>query len=318
VNRFSIFKNRQGEELFNNTLIIHSDRNLELKEDFKIGYDLEFKSDGVISQEYLALFDKIMEGDFSQEEQERFNLIKEANMLSYFVEKEPDDRKAILKLEKALEVNPNNANILISLATRYGTIKEYEKALFYINKAIEINPFYGCKLYRVIINYELGKFQEAYDEILPIKDLGDNYLYQYCLAKAELFSYSEDVNSDFNELIEKYPSYYSVYYAKAHYLRKVGDYKNALLSIYKGIELEKGSPELYDTLAEIKASEGDYDQFYFHFEEALRLDLDVISTVDDSPDVYSKFTNDGKFIELLEKYDQYDAIEHFKKIQHTE
>ncbi|KAA6341002.1 hypothetical protein EZS27_011167 [termite gut metagenome] len=119
-------------------------------------------------------------------------------------------------------------------------------------------------------------------------------------------------------MIEKYPSFHSAYNAKACYLRKKGDYKNALTSIYKAIELKKDSPILCATLAEIKASEGDYDQFYFHFEEALRLGLDVISTMDDSPDVYSKFTNEAKFIELLEKYDLYDAIEHLKKIEHTE
>ncbi|KAA6324170.1 Iron-sulfur cluster carrier protein, partial [termite gut metagenome] len=210
VKRFSIFKNRQGEELFNSTLIIHSDRNLELKEDFKIGYDLEFKSDGAVSQEYLALFDRITEGDFSQEEQKRFNRIKEANMLSYLAAKEPDDRKAILKLEKALEVNPNNPNILIGLAIRHDTVKEYEKALSYINKAIEINPSYEFKLYRVIINYNSKKFQEAYDEILPMKDFeGTWYLYMYCLAKSQLFSYNEEVSNDFNELIEKYPSFHS-------------------------------------------------------------------------------------------------------------
>ncbi|KAA6335584.1 Iron-sulfur cluster carrier protein [termite gut metagenome] len=318
VKRFSIFKNKKGEELFNNALIIHSDRNLELKEDFKIGYDLEFKSDGAISQEYLALFDRITEGDFSQKEQERFNRIKEANRLSYLATKEPDDRKAILKLEKALEINPNNTNILIGLATRYDTIREYEKALSYINKAMEINPFYGFKLYRVMINYKLRKFQEAYDEILPMKDSEANCLYMYCLTKAQLFPYSEEVNNDFNKLIEKYPSFSLSYNAKAHYLRKRGNYKNALLSIYKAIELKKDSPNLYATLAEIKASESDYNQFYLHFEGALKLGLDVMSIMDDSPDVYSKFTNDGKFIELLEKYDQYDAIEHLKKMQYTE
>jgi tetratricopeptide (TPR) repeat protein len=301
-------------------LIIHSDRNLELKEDFKIGYDLEFKSDGAISQEYLALFDSITEGDFSQKEQERFNRIKEANRLSYLATKEPDDRKAISKLEKALEVNPNNVEILAGLANRYVAIEEYEKALSYINKTIEIAPFYDFRLCRVVINYKLKKFQEAYDEILPMKDFEGTcwYLYMYCLTKAQLFPYSEEVNNDFNELIEKYPSYYSVYYAKACYLRKVGDYKNALLFIYKAIELKKDSPDLYATLAEIKASEGDKDQFYLHFEGALKLGLDVILAMDDSLDVYSKFTNDDKFIGLLEKYDQYDAIEHLKKMQYTE
>ncbi|KAA6332983.1 hypothetical protein EZS27_018563 [termite gut metagenome] len=317
VKRFSIFKNRQGEELFNNTLIIHSDRNLELKEDFKIGYDLEFKSDGAISQEYLALFDRITEGDFSQEEQEIFNSIKEANKLYYLATKEPDDKKAISKLEKALEVNPNNASILVGLAARYNTIRKYEKALSYVNKAIKINPSYNFKLCRVFTNYNLKKFQEAYNEILPMKDMGVTYLYFYCLAKTQLFSYNEEVNNDFNGLIEKYPSFYLAYYAKAAYLRRRGDYENALSSIYKAIELEKDSPVLYATLAEIKASEGDKDQFYLHFEKALELGLDVILTIDDSPNVYSKFTNDSKFIELLEKYDQYDAIEHLKKIQHT-
>ncbi|KAA6319430.1 hypothetical protein EZS27_030676 [termite gut metagenome] len=134
-------------------------------------------------------------------------------------------------MEETLEINPNNANILVGLAIRYDTIREYEKALSYINKAIEIFPFYGCKLCRVMINYNLKKFQEAYDEILPMKDLEVRCLYLYCLVKAQLFSYNEEVNNDFNELIEKYPSFHSAYNAKACYLRKKGDYKNALLSI---------------------------------------------------------------------------------------
>ena len=58
--------------------MIHSDRDLECSETFKIGFEKETKGPSeIIANEYLDLFARITAGDLTKEEIEKFDNEKE-------------------------------------------------------------------------------------------------------------------------------------------------------------------------------------------------------------------------------------------------
>lgn len=73
-----------------------------------------------------------------------------------------DYQKAIVYFEKALEINPNYDRAYYNLGLAHFSLGQYREAITYCEKAIEINPAY-LKVYRNLgdIYISLGRYKEA-------------------------------------------------------------------------------------------------------------------------------------------------------------
>ena len=82
-----------------------------------------------------------------------------------------------------------------------------------------------------------------------------------------------------------------------------GKYEMALKDVYKSLELDSNEPIPYTTLAEIHGELNNIDEFYINLEVALRINAKKVEKYSLSKEkVYTKFKNELRFQNLLEKY----------------
>ena len=284
--------------------IIHSDRRLEENERQLIGYEYEENSVS-ISNDYLKLFDtltsdilskdevllfknkKIAEKEYNKSRAEkefskRMQFLNKAIELDctkweYFFERgylfsEMNEYiKAIEDYNASLKLNPNNAKVYINLAICYSKIDEIGRAIEYSNKSIELDPrnIYGyvCNANFLNHNGEIGNSLSVLDKALEIES-----------TNTHILNNRADIN------------------------RYLGKYENAFSDIYKAIEINPKESVYFGTLAEIFASNGKIEEFYFNLNIALGMGLKA-KNMSTAKDVYEKFMNEERFINLLKKYD---------------
>mgnify|MGYP000353683215 CR=1 FL=1 len=132
---------------------------------------------------------------------------------------------AIKAFKKALELNPEVSQSIWFLGVGYSRAGDYEKALEYMNKAIEKG--YGYKNKVKDIAYLLNVYQR----------LGDHKkIIELC-----------------KEAIELYPDNFQFYILLARTYKEIGDYQNALFYAEKAIEIEpKLEKELEEFIKSLK------------------------------------------------------------------
>lgn len=187
-----------------------------------------------------------------------------------------NDNKLLL-LNQALDLNINDAAILIDRSIVYKDMNENEKALQDLNLAIKLNPSMPDPyVTRGYLNEEVGNYESA------VKDFDKAYELNY-VNKALLFNN------------------YAVAYRRMKQFDKAIDYVNLGL---------KHNPEmyhLYGTLALIYSDSGDDDNFYNYIEICLQKGC-PISKYLNSDIGFERFKNEEKFITLLNKYNQTDKV----------
>lgn len=299
-------------------VIIHSDRDIECSEEFKIGYTFEISNgQKEIAKEYLNLFGEITKNDFTENEKTLFEEEKKKERLYYSIHQINNPEEATKQIKHYIKSYPDDDYLYFLLAVSYNSLLDYSNALKSINEAFKILPINYYKFYRTGIYFSLHQYEKAYKEILQIKDY-DNLIYYgtYLLIKtytkdfsmeelkAELSVYE---NSNDNNLVEKYNTIACIY-------RKIGDYKKAIENIYKALNLEKENAYLYTTLAEIMSNKDNDIQFYFNIEMALKYNVDLRISINQNKDIYKKYFHDPQFIDLLKRYDKEDVINYIFSI----
>jgi MinD-like ATPase involved in chromosome partitioning or flagellar assembly len=297
--------------------VLHSDRELEMEECVKIGYEFE-KNVGTISKEYLDIFNKLTESDLTDEEKQRFNNIRECEQILERALNENDFNEAIKLLDKAILLNPQNADVYFHKGRILFENDHYESAKEQFSSLIEVEKLSFRGLFaRAAVNYKLNKLEESLSDLEEAIEIDEEFDAFNLLVrvKQRLMYPDQEIYADMNSLVENFPDEPVVYNTRSDYFRQKGDYEKALTDIYTALQLDTEFNVAYATLAEIKACQKEYQEFYRNFEMALKFKFDSnLIFQDDTIPIYSQFFKDDKFIKLLEKYSCYDAIEKIKQI----
>ncbi|NDV58755.1 KGGVGR-motif variant AAA ATPase [Bacteroides sp. 519] len=301
-------------------IIIHSDRDLEWNEKIKINDDYEKeellneeKSKSYIQEEYLNLFNRITLNDFSVEEKALFEKVRKAE--SYFKKSlkfSDKSEDAIVFLKKAIEYNPKDARFYDRLGIIYFNREKYEIALSNINQAIKLDERdIDLKIKRAIIYYELKDYTNVVNDIKDLSCLNPSFydLYINAIFEDDL-SYTKKKENAINEYVDLFPNSHEAFNLRANFNRIRGNYEEALNDIYKALEFSPNNPFLYATLAEIRYSQKDINEFYLNFEKALRLELNknFLSHDKEAKAIYHQLYTDSRFRELLEIYGREDIL----------
>lgn len=313
---FDGMKYASGKELDTTPVVIHSDRNLECSETFKIGFQKETEGPSeLIANEYLDLFARITSGDLTKEELRRFEENKERVRLYKKIMQTENAMEALQMTEEAINKYPDDSYFYCLKALKCLTLEREDEGIAAIDKAIELFPVPYYQLVKTAFLYNKGEWEEAYKILLPIRDILPGAFYQYCLIKAALGRFpKEEVLKELDELkaMNYFPA--KVNNLIASYKNKIGDYKNAEQAIYEAIELDKEEGDFYATLAEIKANQGDYPQFYMNMDIALSKGISLDIIMKQFPEIYSRFKNDEKFLSILRRYNKDEEIELLKTL----
>ncbi|MBL0009308.1 MAG: hypothetical protein IPP25_19585 [Saprospiraceae bacterium] len=106
----------------------------------------------------------------------------------------------------------------------------------------------------------------------------------------------------YNSLIANEPENPRAYNGRANVYRLMNDFDQALLDVYKALELDPNYGTAFATFAEINAHKNNLNEFYLNFENAIRLNKESIEYSLKEEDVYKPFFKDDRFLKIIDKY----------------
>jgi MinD-like ATPase involved in chromosome partitioning or flagellar assembly len=312
-----------GKELksFN---VIHSDREMELNERINIGYDFE-RGEGAVSSislEYLNLFNNLMKDDFSPEEIEKFNRVKQMDKLRErafaTVNNNIEAIPAIVEQMLAIDKSSSVAYFFKGIAAMKQ--EKYNEAIGYFNDSIKYGDVSGQALYfRGFSNYVLQNYHDAISDFeLYLKENHGNYRMdariRIICAKQCLGYPIDGLLRETTDLIARHPLNAELLNLRSNFYRDNKQYEQALADVYKAIELNADNGLFYSTLAEIKLSQNDMLDFYRNFDLALSKGFAAKGILRiPELDLYRTVFEDEKFISILKKHDQFEALDRIEK-----
>ncbi len=287
-------------------LLIHSDRELEVKESLKIGFGKEKKIP--IAEDYLLLFNKLTLGILGPEEIEKFNIIKEAELLAQTAEERISPNDKIELLHRAISLQPDNDNFYLKIGEAYYNKGDYENALSNFNYGITLNNTNYDLYYNRGFTYSMQKkFILASSDFEKALEINPNDRYSYLGLSAisdELGNYDNTILYS-EKVLEIDPDNSTAYNWLAVSYRKKKKYELAFKNVYKALELNPRSGYAYSTLAEINSDKDNHDEFYRTIELALIFGCNVQELLEDK--AYKPYKDTDRFKKLLEKYNNKDS-----------
>lgn len=105
-------------------------------------------------------------------------------------------------LSRAIELNPNNAEVYQYFSEYYDIIGDQTRTRFCMNKAIELNPYSKIKYYESgLYYYNEGKWDEALKEGVKVVELDENFKKQYFINFTIFLHKNDDKQAIDNLLI---------------------------------------------------------------------------------------------------------------------
>jgi len=185
--------------------------------------------------------------------------------------------------EKILEKNPNTFEVINLLGIIFLQLKEYDKSIFLIKKAININSKHAA-LYNNLGNAfkELKKFNEAIESYNKAIELNPNYTEAYCnigILFKNLRKFKKAISA-FNIAINLNPNFAPAYHERGQCYFELTEYKEAIKDFYKLINLDSKYENLYDFIlhSKMKMNEWeDYEIIKNKLESKIKNNIDFIT-----------------------------------------
>jgi len=287
--------------------IIHSDRELEEFERVKIAYERD-EPNTQISIDYLKLFERLTKTDLSENEIRRFKNIRQSERLMVLANSSDGFNKKLEYVNKAIDLNKSNIDFYMYRANLNMEVQDYQVALEDLNKILSLNQNYVPALNLIIEIYiSQRKLSEAImqaDYVLKLRPSEINVL----LSKIEIYTlwnrYS-DAEDIANKLIEMVPELSSAYSARGNVRRLRKNFDDALVDVFKALELFSDNLQAIGTLAEIYAETGKHNEFYYTLETVIKMDSSYAKACINDEEIYKTFYNEPRFVSLLAKYEIY-------------
>ena len=151
---------------------------------------------------------------------------------------------AFVEFQKALELNPNDKEVLNIIGVIYLlNLEDYPKAIEYFQRALRIDPQYAEVSNNLGVGYEkIGKYEEAIDSY---RKAASNPLYRsaekafnnlgWAYYRVKRFQESVDA---FKNALRRYPEFSLPYYGLALSFNAMGRYEAAFSTLKKAIEYD--------------------------------------------------------------------------------
>jgi len=193
--------------------------------------------------------------------------------IAYHDEGELDE--AVAEYEKAVELDPNNADAHRNLGTAYGEQGRLEESAAAYERAIEIDPQFGEAYGDLTVTYfRLGRIPEALEagekaiELSPDYALGHNNLGFVYKEQGKL----DKAVAEFEKAIELDPSDPKPHNNLGILYKEQGEFDRAIDAFEKAIELDPSDPKPHNNLGNVYKQQGEFDRAIAEYEKALEID----------------------------------------------
>jgi tetratricopeptide (TPR) repeat protein/Leu/Phe-tRNA-protein transferase len=188
-------------------------------------------------------------------------------------------QEALDECHKVIALEPDHYNALNSMGCMLDGIGDHKQALFYLNKAIEIEPNNSLGLFDTYLNRgacykNLGQYDNALKDYLKAVDIKPNDKYALnklgCLYN-DLGNYEQALYY-FNIAITHHPVYYLSYYNRGVVYAKQKKYNLAIEDNSRAIELNSLYIRAYRNRGWCYREIGQYDDALKDYSKAIKLD----------------------------------------------
>lgn len=187
-----------------------------------------------------------------------------------------DHKNAIDAFNEALKyASDEEIDIFLDLAFEYENIQEYDKAIQYLTRVLELDPDNDAALFELSFCYELsGRFQ-AYINLLNnyIDENPYSYIAWYNLGNTLLKTgeFAKSANAfDYAVLIRE--DFVSAWLNKAHAHIHLQQYEEAISCFLESMNYEEPSAGSYTCMGECYEKLDDYDRAQYYFDKAIHKD----------------------------------------------
>ena len=205
-------------------------------------------------------------------------------------------------LQKGNKLIPDNRDILYRLGNLYFYIQDYNKAVEYLNQAIEIDRFYAPAYFsKGLVYYEIGKTDIAIKNFQTAVEREPDYYDAYIQLGLLYLEKSDSLALDYYEnALRLSPASYEALYGKAMFYQKTKMLNDAIKT-YRNIlnNLDGDFPMVYFNLGYINMIYyEDYKTAISQFDSALIPEPKFIEAVYNKGFCYEQLNNQKKAIEL--------------------
>ncbi|MBR4151809.1 MAG: tetratricopeptide repeat protein [Selenomonadaceae bacterium] len=209
--------------------------------------------------------------------------------------------------DEAVKLNPDNAGAYYGRGTACNGLKQYEQAIKYFDKAIELklNPNLSYAYNNRGNAYsDLGQNERAIQDYNKAIELNPNYAEAYNnrgVAYMDGLKQYERAIQDYNKAIELNPNYADAYYNRGNAYKALGQYERAIQDYNKTIELNPNFDKAYNNRG-------------IAYNETRRNELaiqDYNKAIELNPNYANAYNNRGWAYYCMKKYEQ--ALKDFEK-----
>ncbi len=205
---------------------------------------------------------------------------KEAEAEKYFDNgsakyKKGDLKGAIADFNKAIELDPKNANTYNNRGNAKYELKQYDEAIKDYDKAIELNPDFALAYYnRGAAKYDLKQYGEAikdYGKAIKLNPKFAKAYYSRGLVKAVLKQHKEAI-ADYDKSIELDPKDARAYMNRGNAKYELTEYMEAIDDFDKAIGINPKYAKAYYNRGLAKDEVNLYEEAIWDYDEVIKLD----------------------------------------------
>ena len=165
-------------------------------------------------------------------------------------------------IRKNIEIYRNSSTINHFMAISLKNLGDYDNAICYFKKSIEINPRYIEAINNLgNLYFNLERFKEALETYSKAIEINPEFSESYS-NRSNTFLKLQDIeaaNVDIDLAIKFNPNYYKAWFNKGNILRFKNDKKGAIECLKKSISIEKNFSEAHANLSSIYEELGDFN-----------------------------------------------------------
>ncbi|CAG8728110.1 15109_t:CDS:2 [Gigaspora margarita] len=188
-------------------------------------------------------------------------------------------KEALLDLDLALGMKPQNVFIIVRRAKIYCLLGLYNKALKDLNYALELDTTNAVSL--LVNRSDIYRIIGYYD--LALADLESALRYEESIMVLErrgmiykALDKRQDALSDFGKILQKEPLNFNAHKNKAEILIKMENYKEAQMHMNIALQIEPLDFQLLKNQGEVYHSLGYYDDAIKSYTLALKIDPNYV------------------------------------------
>ncbi len=213
-----------------------------------------------------------------------------------------DIEKAVDETEKAIELNPNNAELQYNYGAALG-IKTQNAGAFKqaflapkiknaFKRAVELDPKYVlariglAQFYMMAPGIVGGDEDEAWkhiDEAIKYDELQGRTVKAYFLARKKKI---DEAEKEYKALVVNKPQDWRVWHRYGYFCFRLERYDDAIEHFKKYIELRPDTADSYQSLAEAQLKKGEVDKAMANLNKSLSLDKDFVPAIISLGDAY--------------------------------